>query len=115
MPESGFPKLGKCDISREKWGWTDGRCRNLAFQSLENAIFVQTSECSQMGGARMKLSEAWKMRNFSRKVGVDRWSVPKSGFPKLGKCFISRENKGGQMGGAKIWLPEACADFFYID
>ena len=129
MPKSGLPKLGKCDLSEEKWGWTDGRCQNQAFRSLENAILIEKSRGGQMGDARIWLSEAWEMRYFSRKLRVDRWAVPESGLPKLGKCDNSREkwgytdgrcqnlafrnlknaifletSGGGQMGDAKIWL-----------
>ena len=129
MPKSGFPKLGKCYISKEKWGWADGRCQNLAFRSLENAIFLKKNGGGQIGGARIWLSEAWEMLYFSRKVRVDRWAVPEFGFPKLGKCDISLEKcgwtdgwcqnltfrslenaifiekiGGTQMSGAKIWL-----------
>ena len=56
--KSSFPKLEKCNISRDKWGWTDGRCRNQAFQSVENAIFLEKSGGGQMGGAGIWLSKA---------------------------------------------------------
>ena len=56
---------------------------NEKSMTVATAIDISTL---QMGGAEIKLSKAWKMRYFSRKVGVDRWAVPGSGFPKLRKC-----------------------------
>ena len=89
-----FRSLENALFLGKRWGSTDRLCQNVAFRSLENASFLGKSGGQQIDCAKLWLSEAWMMLYFLGKMGVDRWAVPKSGFPKPGKCFISREKWG---------------------